>query len=127
MKKDRPQNKNLKPFKPGQSGNPSGKPKGIYTRDEIQAVVSRCYRMTKNQLKAIIESPDSTMLEIHVASIMATGVKKGDFYPFDGLMNRTIGKVKDELEVSTLKPFIVTKLDGTQILCGSEVEKEKDE
>lgn len=109
----------------GQSGNPSGKPKGIYTRDEIQAVVSRCYRMTKADLKRVIEDPESTMLEIHVASIMATGVKKGDFYPFDGLMNRTIGKVKDELEVTTPTPFIIHKSDGSQIVCGSEVKKEE--
>lgn len=109
----------------GQSGNPSGKPKGIYTRDEIQAIVSRCYRMTKADLKRVIEDPESTMLEIHVASIMATGVKKGEFYSFDGLMNRTIGKVKDELEVTTPKPFIVHKSDGSQIVCGAEVEKEE--
>lgn len=111
----------------GQSGNPSGKPKGIYTRDEIRAVVSRAYRMTKADLKRVIEDPESTMLEIHVASIMAQGVKKGEFYSFDGLMNRTVGKVKDELEVTALKPFVITKSDGSQVVCGAEVEKKETE
>lgn len=96
---DRPQNKHLKPFKPGQSGNPSGKKKGNLTKAEIEDFVSKCYRMNRSQLKDIIEDPKSEIIQIHIASIMAQGVKKGDFSSLNALLDRSVGKVKDVSEV----------------------------
>ena len=95
---ERPGNKNLKHFKPGQSGNPSGRRKGNITKNEVEDLVSRCFTMTKAELKEIIESPKSRIIDIHVASIIAQGIKKGDLYSLNGLLDRTIGKVKDVVE-----------------------------
>jgi len=96
---DRPQNKHLKPFQKGQSGNPSGRPRNLLTRTEIEAKISKCYRMTRAQLKEIIEDPKSEIVDIHIASIMAQGVKKGDFSSLASLLDRSVGKVKDISEV----------------------------
>lgn len=118
---------NLKPWPKGQSGNVSGRPKGIYSRDEIQAVVSKMYRMKVAEVNDILSSPESTMLEIHVANIMIKGSDDGSFQSFDGLMNRTIGKVQDKLQVTVPKPFIIKRSDGSEVVCGAELPKDEDD
>jgi hypothetical protein len=55
--------------------------------------------MTRAQLKEIIEDPKSEIVDIHIASIMAQGVKKGDFSSLASLLDRSVGKVKDISEV----------------------------
>jgi len=108
---ERPQNKNLKNFKPGQSGNPSGRKKGLITKSEIEELVSRCFIMTKIELKELIDNPSSKMMELYVASIIANGMKKGELYSFDGLLNRVIGKVKDEIAVENAHFSLNYKLE----------------
>jgi uncharacterized protein YjbJ (UPF0337 family) len=92
-------------FKPGQSGNKSGKPKGLLTRDKVNGTISNLYAMSKEQLRQIIESPKSTMLQIHIASIIANGTKKGCTHALEGLLQRSIGRIKDEAEIDILGEF----------------------
>jgi len=108
---ERPQNKNLKHFKPGQSGNISGRKKGLLSKSEVEDLVSRCFNMTKVELKELIDNPKSKMIELHVASIIANGMKKGELYSFDGLLNRVIGKVKDEIAVENAHFSLNYKLE----------------
>jgi hypothetical protein len=110
-------------FKPGQSGNPGGKPKGILTNDKIQGVIGRFADMTRDELQAVIQNQKSSMLEITVASILAQAAKGGDYTRLEFLLSRTIGKVKDQLEVSTVKPYIVERLDGTTLELGAKPEE----
>lgn len=98
MNSDRPQNKNLKPFKPGQSGNPSGRRKGLLSQSEVQDLMSRFCRMTKEQLQGVVQNPASTMIEIMVAAVMVRAAKDGDYSRFEFLLARSIGKVKDQKE-----------------------------
>ena len=82
-------------FKPGQSGNPSGKRKGGLTVDEVSDLMARFCRLSRDALQAVVEDPKSTMIEITVASILARAAKDGDYSRLEFLLSRSIGKVKD--------------------------------
>lgn len=82
-------------FKPGQSGNPSGKPKGLLSTDEIASLMAKFCRLTRDELQGIVQDPKSSMIEITVASILAKAAKDGDYSRLEFLLTRSIGKVKD--------------------------------
>lgn len=82
---------NLKPFKKGQSGNPKGggKPKKLPQLDVI--------------LKNILGSQDKegrTQAEL-IIQALTNSAKKGDVKAADLLLNRSYGKVKESVELST--------------------------
>lgn len=115
---------NLKPWKPGQSGNPSGRPKGILDRDEVKAQLGKFWSMSATEVEAIAQDPKATAGQRMLASIVLKGIKTGDFSGADWLLNRTIGKVKEEVEISTPKPFVWRKRDGETVLLGSAKQEE---
>lgn len=90
---------NLIPWKPGQSGNPSGRRRDLITRDHLKAILSRFSSLTKKQLKEIMDAEDTAMLDAIVASIMFKALETGDANRLEFLFNRMIGKVKEELDL----------------------------
>ncbi len=93
--------KSLKPFKPGQCGNPKGRPKNP---PELKAI----QQMTKGQFSLLIHKlidlkPEElstfkgTVLEMAMASAMQSAIKSGDFSRIQGFVERLFGKVKDEV------------------------------
>ena len=100
-------------WKPGQSGNPSGRPKGILTSDQVRALIGRFWGMTREQLHVVVQDQKSSMGEIMVASIMAKCAKDGDYTRLDGLLNRTIGKVKEQVEVTSKPSLRLLNPDGS--------------
>jgi len=89
-------------YKPGQSGNITGRPKlpehlrGIasLTQDEVTKLVSKYARMTREELQAAVASTTTPMVEIAIAAIFAQAAKHGDFARLAFLLDRAIGKVK---------------------------------
>ena len=79
---------NLTPWKPGQSGNPKGRPKGSGVTD---------------RLKALLDQPVKDGAEMTVAEALAKAAMKaalkGDHRFFKEILDRTEGKVTDKLEV----------------------------
>lgn len=101
-------NKNPSPstrIKPGQVLNPGGRPKGLLTRDQVNSTISNLYKSGPEELKEVIESPKSSMLQIHIASIIAKGVSKGCATALEGLLQRSIGRIKDDKEIDVLGEF----------------------
>lgn len=98
---------NLIPYKKGQSGNPSGKPKGILTKDQVHAVLGRFSSLNREELQAVVNNPKSTMLEIMVASVMVKAAQHGDHARLEFLWSRSIGKVKEEIEHTGNQPQII--------------------
>lgn len=96
----RPQNKHLRPFKPGQSGNPGGKPKQLLTKENVSSLVGKLSNMTREELQAIVADPKARMIEIMIASIMARSAKEGDPQRLEFLLMRSIGRVREELTVT---------------------------
>jgi hypothetical protein len=95
----RPQNRHLKPFKKGQSGNPRGKPKQLLTKADVETLFQKFAKKTKFELQEVIDDPKATMIEIMVASVMVRTVKDGDASRLQFLLDRAVGKVKDEIDL----------------------------
>jgi hypothetical protein len=95
--------KNLKPWQPGQSGNPGGRPKlpevlrGIasLSQSEVCKLVSKYARMTRDELQQAIQAPSTPVLEMAIASIFAQSIKQGDYTRLSFLLDRAIGKVRE--------------------------------
>jgi hypothetical protein len=104
--------KHLKPtqFKKGQSGNPSGRTKlgkemcklMRLTRREIADVGSLIVKGSYAQLEKIDKDKNETVLRRMMASVAIRSVKKGDYGALDALLNRLVGKVKDEVRFENI-------------------------
>lgn len=86
-------------FKPGNPGG--GRPKDMLRKDEVQAVMGRLARLTKAELQAIIDDPKSTMLDLATASIFLKAATRGDVNRMGFLLDRTIGRVREDIRVET--------------------------
>ncbi len=120
-----------KKFKPGVSGNPGGKPKipedikqaRKMTQIELERVINSLLFLDREALQAKIKDPKTPMIEMIAASIMAQAAQKGDHTRLDFILQRMIGKVKDQVEISTPQPFILKKRDGEEIVMGVETKE----
>jgi hypothetical protein len=100
--------KNLKPFKPGQSGNPSGRPKMApdvrkaqqVTSEEFIRVSSEFLLMDRAKIQQRLQNPEASMLELLIGGIVAKAAKDHDHHRAEFLLNRTIGKVADTLNAN---------------------------
>ncbi len=75
---------NLKPFRPGQSGNPNGRPK------KIQTVAQLAEDNSEKALKKLIKLIDDTNSKVALAAAQA-------------VLDRAMGKPKQSLDVGTTK------------------------
>jgi hypothetical protein len=83
-------------FKPGNPGG--GRPKGIITATEVRALMGRFWSMSVLELREVIENPKSRMGELMVAAVMLKAYESGDYSRLAFLLDRSVGKVKEEIE-----------------------------
>jgi len=115
-----------KQFKPGQSGNPGGRPKlpedvkeaRQLNRVEFERIVNRHLWMTKAQLQEAIKDPAAPLIETMVGTLIAKAIQAGDHIRLEFILCRLIGKVQERIEISTPEPFILRKLSGEEIVMG---------
>ncbi len=120
-------------FKPGQSGNPGGRPKlpadiaeaRKLNQHELERVINQYIWMTKDELKAAAKAPTTTVMELMIASIVASAIEKGDQMRLEFILARIIGKVRDQLELTGQVPFVIKKRDGTEMVMGVKPEGEE--
>lgn len=125
-----------RPFKPGQSGNPGGRPKlpedvkqaKLMNRIELTRLVNKLVRMTPDELTAAIKDSKASSMDIMIGRIIVKAVQQGDPVRLNFLLDRLVGKVKDEFDISVLpRPTKIDYGDGTGVILGSELPGEKDE
>jgi hypothetical protein len=96
-------------WKPGESGNPKGRPKkpvlqmkiAGYKLAEINDTIQSMCSMTADELKKIWENPQATILEKTIASALRKGIEKGNLDSVETLLNRVYGKPKEKVDITT--------------------------
>lgn len=101
-------------FKPGQSGNPAGarahnkelKALRRLTKEQVAEVAELLLHGNLKKLQSIIDAAktdgkrNKSVLTTWFAAVAMKGIARGDMHALDVLLNRLIGKVKDEVEWS---------------------------
>lgn len=101
---------NLKPFPPGVSGNPNGRPPEAtrelkkYSKQLIAEVVNRLMAISYVEVKTISEQEDAPMIEQTIAKVLLKCHKHGDFSDLDKILDRVIGKVPQKVENEMFGP-----------------------
>lgn len=111
-KKERPQNKHLKPIKPGEVRNPTGRPKGVLnykTRLNIaldalalqfaDAHNAKYADAIKNKKRKAMDADEVDIMG-DVFTQFVNKARNGDLKAIDSLLDRTYGKAKQPVEVS---------------------------
>lgn len=101
---------NLKPWKPGQSGNPSGKPRGdrsikILTNEQVKEIMDVVLTNDIERLDEIKKSKSSSTLQAWIAAIALRGLRDGDPARLEALLRRTVGTVKESISVENTVVF----------------------
>lgn len=109
-------------FKKGVSGNPLGgklhdpalKAIKNLTKQEMVDIGNLVVKSDMDGLRRVKDNPKATVLQVMIASVAIKIISKGDMSALDVLLNRLIGKVKDEVihsgNVETNAPQIVVTL-----------------
>lgn len=105
---ERPQNRHLKPYQPGQSGNPSGRPalpealRSVHelTKDEVKRTISKYLRANARELAETKVDKDAPSLDVWLASGILKGIAHGDFTRLAFMLDRLIGKIPVEQDAS---------------------------
>lgn len=80
---------NLTPYKPGQSGNPKGKPAGTRNRSTI----------VREALEAILAGKDQKVVDAITAAVIEKALT-GDVPAFKELMDSAFGKNADKVDAT---------------------------
>ncbi len=91
---------NLKPFRPGQSGNPTGRPAipeelraiKALTKDEVARLFSKFLRANLQELAQTIGNKESPSLDVWLAAGILKGIDYGDFTRLAFMLERVVGK-----------------------------------
>ena len=110
-------------WKPGQSGNKSGRPKDLLSQTDVKKLISEFSRKTKVELLEIKSDPKSNWVESTLATQMLNA-EDGDIGALNLVFDRSIGKVKEQKEITVIpKPTIVERRDGTAMVLGAELKQ----
>lgn len=114
-------------WKPGQSGNPAGGQKlpddirkaRKLTTETFLRLVTDLFHMSAAELDAYMLRKEATMLELMVGGILQRAAREQDYMRANFLLDRTIGKVSDKVQIELPKPFVITRTDGAQLVLGA--------
>lgn len=93
------------------------------TNDEIKEVGSLLLSGKESDLELLAKDIDTPMLKKWIASVALKGKSNGDMQTLNALLDRLIGKVKEEIDVNIRpRPVIIEKHDGTVVEMTTERE-----
>jgi hypothetical protein len=124
QKRNRMSKEHLIPFKPGQSGNPNGRPRKYvsllkeqgYKLAEINDTIQAMMSMDLEELKTVWDNPKATILEKTIAAAMRKSLEKGSLYSLETLLTRVYGKPKEQMDIQTDNRIEIVFVDGKTIL-----------
>jgi len=83
-----------------------------YNKQEITDCILVMMSLTLEELKAIFDNPNATILEKMIANALFTSLKKGSFFAGELLLNRAIGTPQQTSEVNMTASIQVLAPDG---------------
>lgn len=124
QKNNRMSKEHLIPYKPGQSGNPNGRPRKYvsllkeqgYKLAEINDTIQAMMSMDLEELKTVWDNPKATILEKTIAAAMRKSLEKGSLYSLETLLTRVYGKPKEQMDIQTDNRIEIVFVDGKTIL-----------
>lgn len=107
-KKPVPKNLAKHTFKKGQSGNPDGarahnpaiKALKNITLESFREVIELVLKGNLRELKAMAEDPETSALQVGVATAFMKAIKTGDYNVIEQIASRIVGKIPDEINVN---------------------------
>lgn len=94
-------------------------------RAEIEKRMNEFLTYTPQQLQLKKNDPETTMLELFIISILTHGTNKGDQMRLNFLLDRLIGKVKDEVQLQ-VNPYMGKPLQELEALVKAKLETKKE-
>ena len=103
-------------MKKGETLNPNGRPKKIYTiikesgytKDDIRAAFEEAGWQTKEELEAIIEDETKPVILKVISRAFLKGAEKGDYRYISEIMQQAIGKPKESVDSQIKQEIKVT-------------------
>jgi hypothetical protein len=128
IKKDRPQNKNLRPAKKGEIRNPKGRPPLSPIQKALRELTVETYRTVIElvvsgnmaELQRMIDDPKISVLQIGVAKAFMKAMKAGDYQTIERIAERIVGKIPDQIN-------LVSKNLNADVTLNAESSVTKDE
>lgn len=105
-------------WKKGQSGNPQGArlhdpvARAIknLTKAELVEVGNLVIKNDIVELRKLVKSKDASVLKVWIANVCLRGIERGDVAALDVLLNRLIGRVKEDIAFTTNLPQVTINL-----------------
>lgn len=90
------------------SPNPHGRPKldleikeaRKLNKQETVRILTDFWFYTKEQLNAKLQDPEATLGELAIGKILANAIAKGDPVRLNFILERIVGKVKEDIEIT---------------------------
>lgn len=122
-------------FRPGQSGNPSGRPKlpedlkkaRRLNQIAVGRIINEYMNLSITELKFELEDESTSALEAMIGKIIIEAHKVGDYSRVNFLFDRMIGKVTEKVEHKMPKPTVIKLIgeDAVMVLGQSEEKEEE--
>lgn len=119
-----------KDFAPGNPGGPGRPPlpPGLrdakrLTKTSLEEIVNK-YLWEPDAAELAAKDPRTPPVEKWLIAIIAKGLATGEWSGFEWIAQRLVGKVKEQIEVKNVTPFVIRHTSGEQTVLGAKAESE---
>lgn len=91
---------------------------------EARAKLSEYLALSLPELELVLKDRTKPAMDLWVARIVLIGIKNGDQVRLNFMFDRLIGRVKEQVEHTGVRPLIIEYSDGKQVYLGAEQTKE---